>query len=49
MSRQGNARKRAIRDALGRLGLQARPSQVVAALAAIGVRVFDRAGAIDHG
>jgi hypothetical protein len=43
MSRQGNPRKKAIRDVLGRLGLQARPSQVVAALAARGVRVSTEA------
>jgi hypothetical protein len=36
---QGNSRARAIQNALARLGMQARPAQVVAALADIGIVV----------
>jgi hypothetical protein len=41
MSRQGVNKKRAIRDALCRLGLHARPAQVVAALADYGMSVSE--------
>lgn len=36
---QGNSRARAIQNALARLGMQARPAQVVATLADIGIVV----------
>jgi hypothetical protein len=39
MSRHGTSKKRAIKQALFRLGLQARPAQVVATLAARGIWV----------
>jgi hypothetical protein len=38
---QGNSRTRAIQNALDRLGMQARPEQVVAALADIGIFVTE--------
>jgi hypothetical protein len=38
---QGNNRARAIQNALARLGMQARPAQVVAALAEFGIDVAE--------
>jgi hypothetical protein len=39
MSQRRARKKRAVKDALSRLGLQARPAEVVAALAARGIAV----------
>jgi hypothetical protein len=39
MAKKGMSRTRAIQNALARLGMQARPAQVVAALADIGIVV----------
>jgi hypothetical protein len=39
MAKKGISRTRAIQNALARLGMQARPAQVVAALADIGIVV----------